>query len=218
MKHIVHKKWCFAFSLFLFLVLSRAHADNSSTKEAAEHPKTFHSDPAGFSESSAAIGLSPQWIIRNDYAVGTFHHFSPELSAHFYLPLHISTLFLRSSARYAYSWSQPEMPKSLRLEERDLSFHLEESLLFDGPIIPSLGMGLGVIRRETSLITSAPIVEVDEDISTKTNLFSSYLHLGLGIPVDDGHWVIEPFFRGFYVPSDRRILFAYGVELSLQIF
>jgi hypothetical protein len=164
-----------------------------------------------------AVGGSLGLQMRKDYGEGVFKRTYPEIVTFGYLPTPLPHTWLRPGLRFAYVAEQPEMPKGLRLEERDFVSSAELGFLYDWYVIPSLAMGGGFARRSLQLKTSPPI-EQKEGISSTENLPFMYGQLGLGVPFGKGFVVVEPFYRYSSYSRDSRISWQYGVELSFKIF
>jgi hypothetical protein len=154
--------------------------------------------------------------VRKDYGEGEFKRLYPELLVFGYLATPLPHFWLRTGLRLAYVTEQPEMPKGLRIEERDTIGAAEVGIVYDWYVMPTLSVGGGVARRKIELITQAPI-EQKEGISATKNLVFWHSQIGLGLPIGKGFAVVEPFYRYEIYPDDSRISGHYGFEVSFQI-
>lgn len=172
----------------------------------------------GFSQANAfetyGVGLNTQWQVRRDYGENPFYRYTPELFVHTYFDLN-SPLFLRPGVRLSYAWEQPEMPQSLRIEETDFVATAEVGLVYEWYVVPSLTLGMGVDFRTTKLRIEAPI-DVDSDkISGSERLMLGYAQIGVGIPIEQGLFLIEPMVRFQRLELDDRSWLSFGVETSV---
>ena len=206
MKIIAPESFCRAswFPIFLGLLFGVVSFASSSQ---AQGEKSFHL------ATGASLGLQ----IRKDYGEGSFKRIYPELVVLGYVATPAEQLWIRPGFRLAYVTEQPEMPRALRLEERDLVSSLELGVVYDWYVIPSLHVGGGMARRSIVLKTAEP-VEKKESINTTESLYFSHYQFGVGFPFGKGLAVAEPFYRYSVYSRDNRISSHYGIELTFQIF
>lgn len=161
-----------------------------------------------------AGGMASMWSIRQDYGARTFKRFEPELVGFYYSQLTGSRLWLRHGARLGYSSDQPQMPQSARLEETDYKIAVEEALLVNGVVIPSLSFGAGYDWREVKPVKADPVLSADKRLNNKDQFAWYYAQIGLGVPALSGEYLLEPALRWQHLPIDRRTRWAFGFELT----
>ena len=161
-----------------------------------------------------AFGLSSMWSVRQDYGARNFNRFEPELVGFYYSQISTSRLWLRHGARFGYSSDQPQMPQSARLEETDYKIAVEESLLVNGLVIPSLSFGLGYDWREVKPVRADPVMSADKRLKSQNQFAWYYAQVGLGVPAMAGEYLLEPALRWQHLPIDRRTKWAFGFELT----
>lgn len=213
-------------SIVLFLSVSEAYGQEpeSDTSEVGEPSETEPSDISDLPIQDAqaqpnfqiAAGLSAGWLRREDFGDGSFSRFTPEVIVFGYLPV-FDPVFLRPGLRVSYAWQQPEMPKSVRVEENDLAASAELGVLYESYAIPSLTLGVGYISRKIRLVTEKPVVSVNSDISTRDSLYFASVQAGVGIPLWKGFVVAEPYVRYVLAAGDSRLGLGFGVEVTFQI-
>jgi hypothetical protein len=163
---------------------------------------------------SYAAGFNLIWSRRVDYGVRVFSRFEPEAAGFMYTELPVGNLWLRHGARLGYSHDQPQMPQSLRLEETDWKASIEEGLVYNWLLCPSLTAGVGYDWRTIKLKTSSPITTSDSRLNTTESFLWTYLQAGLGIPTMGGRFMIEPVARYQHLVSDSRTKWAFGLEIN----
>lgn len=169
-------------------------------------------------EAHLATGLGMGFQNRNEYGTGSFSRLYPEFVTYGYLGGFMGPLWIRPGLRIAYASEQPEMPQSVRVEERDLSFSGEVGIVLDWFVVPSLAVGGGVLSRQVKLVTEGAVSAGTNDISTNEQLPFFHVQAGVGIPLWEGFVVVEPLYRYSWVTQDSRITYSYGAELTFQIF
>jgi hypothetical protein len=167
---------------------------------------------------SWAAGVAPLWVFRSDYGAHSFRRFEPEFVGFIYqkwpgsnLP---SRFWLRHGLRLGYSNDQPQMPKAMRLEESDAKLAVEEGLLWNSFIVPSLTAGIGYDWRTIRIKTRDPVMGSDRRLNTKDSFLWSYIQAGVGIPIMNGTYLIEPVLRRHHLTHDKRSQWAIGLELT----
>lgn len=168
--------------------------------------------------SPFALGLSGVWSFRGATSDTSFTPFAPEIVGYTYHQLGNEGFWLRPGARVSYSWSQPSMPQALRVNDYDFKAGIESGILFNWAIVPSFTLGTGVIVRTTSLVTEAPIVVENDQISGRSLLPYLQAQAGVGLPFNQSKFVIEPFARYTLVFGDSRINWSMGAEASFLLF
>lgn len=197
--------WCRNFTLVLSLFTVGA----SSVGFASE--SRFHS----------AVGLGASLTERMSTQNYLTREKAPELSAYGYFPLLPSffpDFWLRSALRLGYNWSQPEMSDSLRVVENTFRSSVEVGLVYSWVLIPSISVGGGSLVRSVHLETQSPIVSSKMD-SGRTDFYPFLqVQAGVGIPLNGGLFVLEPYARSQWVFGDSRYQWAYGFDFSVEIF
>lgn len=164
-----------------------------------------------------ALGASASFNSSAADPKSSFEQFSPEVVAYGYH--HLSgPLWLRPGVRLGFTWHNPEMPSAVQIRDFDTRLGVETGILLNGPIIPSLTLGTGLIYRHTSLVTASEIITVEKDLISGSSLLP-YLRaqVGLGIPIQKGWMVIEPYARYTQVLADPRAGWGLGIEATLSI-
>ncbi len=162
-----------------------------------------------------AAGGAAAWSERQQYASRTQSFFAPEALLYAYIPIW-ENLYARSGTRISYQWEQPDMPSSVRVEERDFSAQAEAGFVWNSAVIPSLSVGVGRIWRNTTLKTDSPIVAVASGISEKTQLNFWIAQFGLGLPILIPSLVVEPFWRYQSASKDWRLRSVFGIEATIS--
>ncbi len=162
-----------------------------------------------------AIGVAPQFQIRQDFGQAKRSAFVPELVGFRYIGL-TDRVFIRPGLRLGFGGlSQAEMPVAFQVTEHELMLLGEIGILFDGPVIPSLSVGTELIGRITNVKTREP---VSSNRKGKTDLlFGGYVQIGLGVPIGASKLVVEPFARFERVIDDFRPSWRLGAEVSFAI-
>jgi hypothetical protein len=201
-----------------------APPDGGSAREPAQLATPEASPSRGESHAASeprsvsfALGFSLAAELRADYGASTRAAFTPELLALAYLPLPLRDLYLRPGVRVGYDGlGQADMPRQLRVLERGHHELLELGLLFDGVVVPALTFGAGMQQRFITLETSGA-VRGTRALDHSEILAVAYGALGLGIPIERGLMVIEPFVRVQHVFGDGRSLFRLGLDATLRL-
>lgn len=162
--------------------------------------------------SPLAVGLAPSTYELPDGARG----FAPEAFVHTYVSLQ-PRLVLRPGARIgARGLVQPEMPEGLRITERDFTVHAEAALTFDGTVVPSLAVMGGLDVRHVGVEGDG----IDVSMSRiRHNELLPYLavQIGLGLPIAQGKWLVEPTIRREFMFGDSRVDWRFGLEVSYRL-
>jgi len=161
-----------------------------------------------------AAGFNAAWSIRKDYGARTFRRFEPEAIGYVYTALPRERLWLRHGARLGYSNDQPQMPKSLRMEEQDWKLSVEEGVIYNSYLVPSLAFGIGYDFRTVQVKTSSPLPSSDQRLNTRESFFWYYIQTGLGLPALKGEYLLEPVLRWQHLRIDQRTNWAFGLEIT----
>jgi hypothetical protein len=170
-------------------------------------------------EPSFALGVSGSWERRREFGADTHVAFVPELLGFHYRALGTGRWYLRPGVRLGYQGLfGVEMPRALKIVERDLTASGEVGFLRDGPVVPALVVGAGLTHRWVSLQTSAPLTVSEDAISRRQFLPRLYGQFGLGVPLFRGALVLEPHVRYERVFGDDRIDWRAGVDATAVLF
>lgn len=179
------------------------------------------SQQKGSKNSRFAWGSGLSWLARRDYGESHFFRLYPEVIAYLYQPL-FDRFHVRWGGRLSYTEDNPEMPYSLAVEETDTSILASVSFLMDGLVIPSFGVFSGLIYRKVKLKTRSPVVQTHHQIGGTEILGLLGIQIGVGIPIEKGFFVVEPFLRASFTPrvsslsTDQRGWAWFGLEGTLE--
>jgi hypothetical protein len=189
-------------------------AGEPTTQPSLASPSESGPEPATAPRFSWAIGANPLWSYRADYGAHSFRRFEPEAVGYLFQELPWNRLWLRHGARFGYSNDQPQMPKAMRVEESDYKLAVEEGLLWNWYIVPSLTAGIGYDWRTIRIKTKDPVITADNRLNTKDGFWWSYVQAGAGIPLMAGTYMIEPMIRRQHLTHDSRTTWALGLEMT----
>jgi hypothetical protein len=164
---------------------------------------------------TVAVGLGAGFQSRADFGTGTRGALATELVAHAYAPLR-GRLHLRAGLRLGLvGLDQAEMPRAVRLEERDLAAGAEVGVVLDGVVVPSFSVGGALVTRFLRLELAPPVVGG----GARTEVLPAlHAQLGLGFPVAGGRVVFEPHVRRELVVGDDRIGWRIGADVTVTLF
>jgi hypothetical protein len=181
-------------------------------------PSTWALEDSSLEQVHAAFGLGSSFSQKALIGEMSSTQFTPELVGYGYLPLS-GDLWLRPSVRSGFSWQQPEMPYSLQMNEYDFHLSTQVGLVWGWIVTPSLSIGGGGLLRKTSLVTTSPIfVSNDSETGGTTVLPFLQGQLGVGVPINKGWMLVEPYLRYTHVFGDHRYAWGYGVEATVSAF
>jgi hypothetical protein len=169
-----------------------------------------------FGLGEIAAGGSMAWSLRQQYGARSEFYFSPEAVLLGYFPI-AGKLHGRTGMRGSYLWEQPDMPSSLRVEEKDFSALIDAGFVWSGVVVPSVAVGVGRIWRSTRLVVSEPIVATNSNITSESQLDFWSVQVGLGLPVEPSFLLVEPFWRYQRVSKDWRLSSVLGIEASFSL-
>jgi hypothetical protein len=169
--------------------------------------------PTAFAFAEFAAGGSMAWSSRQQYGVRSEFYFSPEAVVFGYFPL-FGKLHARAGVRGSYLWEQPDMPSSLRVEEKDFSGHFDAGVVWSGIVVPSVAVGVGRIWRSTRILTAEPIIFSDTRMNSTSQIDFWLVQLGLGLPVEPSFLLVEPFWRYQKASKDWRLSSVVGIEAT----
>ncbi len=164
-----------------------------------------------------AVGLGSVVSSRNSSDVQPFLQVAPEIVGYTYSHLY-HDFWWRPAAWLSFAWNQPEVAQALRLKEYDARLTAEMGVVWSWVVVPSFTMGAGGLFRNTSLVVTDPI-QVEESKMGGTRIFPVvYAQLGVGIPIEKGVVILEPYVRYNHIFGDSRYRWAYGVEATVSVF
>jgi hypothetical protein len=167
---------------------------------------------------SGAIGAGVAFELRDDQGTELRSNAVPQLVGLAYHRL-TDRLYLRPGLRLGYSGlEQPTMPSSLSVTEHDLSAAGDLAILYDGVVVPALGIGATLRRRAIDLGGDGRVDLSMAPASRTEWLGGVFVQAGLGIPFGRGAVVVEPYVRYELVPRDDRLRLTYGLDLTLRVF
>jgi hypothetical protein len=177
----------------------------------------------GLKNIPVALGMGVATYTQEHTLDNYFINIAPEFVGYAYFPL-AQNFWWRAGFRMNYSWLQPEMPETLRIEANDLRTMVECGVLFDWNVIPSVSMALGYKQTQIRLKYSEPISVVEDHISGVENHLFFHTQFGVGFPILKGLIVIEPYTRYTFEKwqsSDRfrwEQMWGYGLEATYALF
>jgi hypothetical protein len=172
--------------------------------------------PMQIKADTLAVGGSLAWSIRQEYASRQHQRFQPEFVAFGYIPV-FGDFSGRVGIRGFYSWQDPDMPASLRFEEKDGGVQVDAGLLYKWYLVPSFTAGCGRIWRKTAVRMSAPLQGSASGISGTTEFSYFSAQVGMGLPVT-ATVLVEPFYRYVSASDDWRIKSVIGIEATISLF
>lgn len=168
--------------------------------------------------ATTAVGLSAGFARQNDYGTRKRNVFIPELVGFLYQRTGRDRLFVRPGARLGYVGLSPaEMPRALRLRERDFTVAAELGAVYDGPIVPAVSAGAGVRLRQLTLETVDPV----RAESARTDwewLPTAHAQAAAGVPIGTTGLVFEPYARYEVIAGDDRARWRLGVDITFDLF
>jgi hypothetical protein len=209
------KRWSIIAWLTATVLSAPAHAAPAAAIPPPSAASEVCPDAAG--RVSFALGLSLAEELRADYGASTRAAFAPELLGLAYLPLPARQLYLRAGVRVGYDGlGQADMPREVKVVEHGLHELLELGLLFDWVVTPAISFGGGLTERSIKLDTRGSVHGTGAfDHSELLGVL--YGSLGLGIPIERGLIVLEPFVRLGHTFSDDRALVRLGLDATLRL-
>jgi hypothetical protein len=106
------------------------------------------------------------------------------------------------------------MPKAMRIEESDWKLSIEEGVIWDWYVSPSLTLGVGYDWRTTKVRYKAPVKSSDSRLNSNYSFPWYYLQLGLGLPALEGEFELQPSVRFQKLTMDSRTTWGFGFELT----
>jgi len=197
-------------TLALLLGLSRT----ASAEEDAPAPHEQSQLDSG--SPSYALGVSLGFLQQQGLGAATKASFIPSLVGFAYVPA-APRLFLRPGLRLGFEGlSQAPSSYGARVQERGLQGTAELGVVFDAWLVPSLTVGAGVDYRSIGFIGRG--IVADSDALDRTEwLGLAYAQVGLGVPLFQGAFMIEPYARLQHTFSDDRSLVQLGFDLTFAL-
>ena len=161
-----------------------------------------------------AAGINLAWTVRRDYGARSFRRFEPEVVGYLYTPIPIRHGWLRHGARLSYSNDQPQMPKYVRMEESDWKLSIEEGLIWNWYVSPSMTFGYGYNWRKVSVRNGGPVKSADTRLNSRQTFTWQYLQLGVGLPALYGEYEFQPSVRFQKLSWDDRTTWGFGFEFT----
>lgn len=141
------------------------------------------------------------------------HHY--EVFAHSYLRSRSEGLFFRPGVRFGYEHiPDEEAPQSIKIREQSFRGGLELGILYEGFMVPSVSLQAGVLRRQLTLEKGAQVISESKSFPTIEWLPTTTMNLGLGVPIEGGKLILEPFYRFVWIAKDTRQTSQWGIDAS----
>lgn len=141
------------------------------------------------------------------------HHY--EVFAHSYLRSHSEVLFFRPGVRFGYEQiPDEEAPQAIKIREQSFRGGLELGILYEGVMVPSVSLQAGVLRRQLMLEKGSQIISESRSFPTTEWLPTATMNLGLGLPLEGGKLILEPFYRFVWIAKDTRQTTQWGLDAS----
>jgi hypothetical protein len=138
-----------------------------------------------------------------------------EMAIQAYSILPWPNVHMRSGLRLGMEGAADEShPLSLEVKESGTRFALESGVVLDGPLLPSASIQALVLRRSLELDTHGTSIVLTPQSKRTEWLFGGAFQVGLGIPIQGGRVLLEPFYRVLVIPSDVRQSSQWGGEVS----
>lgn len=165
-----------------------------------------------------SLGVAFASSERIDAGLTTSTLVSVELLTQGYLPLPLGNIFLRPGARLGVEFQPSDTPDTpIRISEKGYKAGAELGVVYNGIVVPTVSLHSMVLMRQLSL-------KKPEDVPTRSNLvdntewlFSNNVTIGLGIPLQNGRLLVEPFYRFVQVSNDERKTYSVGLDLSYAL-
>ena len=126
-----------------------------------------------------------------------------------------STWYARPGIRLGFQGLlQAEMPSQVAVEERGPTAAVEVGILNDGIVVPSLTFGAGAVYRFIRLHTEGNVARSGK-LDRQELLGLLYAQLGIGIPIEGGRFMVEPYLRLQKTMSDDRSLLQFGWDVTV---
>ncbi|MEO8178925.1 MAG: hypothetical protein ABI895_08840 [Deltaproteobacteria bacterium] len=165
---------------------------------------------------SYALGVSLGFLQQRGLGTNTEASFVPSLVGFAYVPA-APRLFLRPGLRLGYEGlSQASASYGAQVRERGVQGTAELGVVFDAWLVPSLTVGAGVDYRSVGFVGRG--IVADSDALDRTEwLGLAYAQVGLGLPLFQGAFMIEPYARLQHTFSDDRALLQLGFDLTFAL-
>jgi hypothetical protein len=204
--------------------LGLAAAASSAQAEPAPHEPTRQpAQPASTRQPAppATASPAPRWSLGAAITAyeepATTWALAPELAGRAHHPLAPGWSASGGLRAWYRGLTQPEMPGGLGLVERDLGGAVELAVRRDWLVTPALALGGSLTRRTIARVT-APEIDAGLSMLDHTEwLPGLHAQVGVGLPVDHGRFLLEPYLRYEWLPDDDRVRLRWGLELSILL-
>lgn len=140
-----------------------------------------------------------------------------ELCSQSYIQLPFERIFLRPGIRLGFDHIPDEgAPQWLSISERTFEGGLELGIIFDGLLVPSISWQSHLLARRLTLKTGGLVHSGSGHFPRTEWLNSNAVNLGLGLPIEGGKVLVEPFYRRVWVKGDERQSERWGIEASWE--
>ncbi|MEN9529467.1 MAG: hypothetical protein RI932_1340 [Pseudomonadota bacterium] len=162
-----------------------------------------------------SLGASISIAERNDAGDLTTRLHQAEVIAQRYLKLDHEGFFIRPGLRLGYEYTPyPDDPQSVRIEEKTWNGTFELGILYEGFLIPSMTWQNSLLLRQLQLTTQGNLSSESSGLPAREWLSSQGVAFGLGIPLDAGRLVVEPFYRIVWLKGDERLTGQWGIDTT----
>jgi hypothetical protein len=162
-----------------------------------------------------AGGIASSWGRRRDFGSTSRSNLILEGVFQHYRPMD-ERIYLRPGGRLAFSGlEQSEQPMAVQIKEYDVVARGEIAVLYDGPVIPMAGLGLGLVGRRIKLATDDSFESNGDPVSSFDFMPEFYGKLGLGVPIAGGAVVVEPNVGYRFVIGDDREGVLFGLDVTV---
>lgn len=164
------------------------------------------------------LGVTFTETQRTDAGPAVSNLSSYEVFTQGYVSLPWDDLFLRPGARIGYERQNSDGSTSpIRLFESTYKAGAECAFVYNGIVVPAITVQ-GFVLSRTLKLTQPDNVNSSASLMSRSEwLFSSALSLGVGIPIQDGRLLLEPFYRFVHIDGDARSRHSFGFDLSLAL-
>jgi hypothetical protein len=164
------------------------------------------------------LGVTFAETQRTDAGPAVSNLSSYEVFTQGYLSLPWDGMFLRPGARIGYERQNSDGSISpIRLFESTYKAGAEFAFVYNGIVVPAITVQGFVLSRTLKLSKPENVNSNASLMSRNEWLYSSALSLGVGIPIQDGRLMLEPFYRFVHIDDDARRRHSFGFDVSLAL-
>lgn len=165
---------------------------------------------------SFALGVSLGFLQQQGLGAQTEAAFVPSLVGFGYVPV-FPRLFLRPGLRLGYEGlSQSPSSYGARVQEHGVQGTAEIGLVYDAWLVPSFTVGAGVDYRSINFVGRGIVADSDV-LDHKEWLGLAFAQVGLGLPLFQGAFMVEPYARVQRTFTDDRSLLQLGFDLTFAL-